>query len=171
MKEDQIQQIQNRIDQAIESRVFPGAVFGVVQVDGARSVISRGNFTYEATSPVVLNETAYDVASITKSIPTGSLALKLIEEDKLDLDDQLIKFLPEYNSNYREEVLIRHLLTYSVILDFPIPGFSIQTATPEDIRRNLLTTNLKFPPGEVVQYSNSPACHVPPSSRTPLISF
>jgi CubicO group peptidase (beta-lactamase class C family) len=80
-----------------------------------------------------------------------------MEEGKINLDDKLTKFLPDYKNNYSDQVLIRHLLTYSIVLHFPIPGFTIENATAEEIRKNLLTTDLKFPPGEVAQYTNSPA--------------
>ncbi len=150
-------QIRERLEQGVKDKVFPGAVVGVVTQSGERILVPVGHFAYENDSPIVEASTVYDVASITKSIPTGCLALKLIEEGKLKLDDKLVTYLPQYHNNYTNDVLIKHLLTYSVILNFPIPGFSIQTATPEEVRHNLLTTDLKYPPGEVAQYSNSPA--------------
>ena len=149
--------IRQRLQRAIDEKVFPGACVGTIKHDGSRVIIPAGNFTYESQSPEVTAETQYDVASITKSIPTGSLALALVEEGKMNLDDKITKFLPEYKNNYSDQVLIRHLLTYSVVVDFADPNFSIQTATPEEVRHNLLTTDLKFPPGEIAQYTNAPA--------------
>jgi CubicO group peptidase (beta-lactamase class C family) len=151
------EQIRERLKRAIAEKVFPGAVVGVVRRGGERSLIAEGRFTYEEGSRAVTEDMLYDVASITKSIPTGCIALKLIEEGKLGLEDKLAKYLSEYKNNYTDETLIKHLLTYSVILDFPIPGFSVEKAMPEEIRHNLLTTNLKYPPGEKAQYTNSPA--------------
>ncbi len=151
------EKIRESLLQAIHDKVTPSAVVGVIRKDGTQLLVAEGNFTYESDSTKVTENTLYDVASITKSIPTGCIALKLIEEGRLNLNDQLIKYLPEYNNNYREEVLIRHLLTYSIILNFPVPGFNIQTASPDEVRRNLVTVDLKFPPGEKAQYSNSPA--------------
>ncbi len=152
-----LDRIRIRLEDAINKRVFPGCVVGIIRRDGERAVIARGRFTYEETSPSVHENTAYDVASITKSIPTGALALKLMEEGKFRLEDHLTKYLPEFKNNYSDQALVKQLLTYSIAPDFQTKGFSVERATPEELRKNLLTTNLKFPPGEKVQYMNAPA--------------
>ena len=149
--------IRERLERAVKEKVFPGACVGIVNAHGDRIIIPVGNFTYELDSPKVTNETAYDVASITKSIPTGCVAMALVEEGKMSLDDHITKFLPKYKNNFSDQVLIRHLLTYSVVVDFSDPNFSIEKAMPEEVRHNILTTDLKFPPGQIAQYTNSPA--------------
>lgn len=150
-------EISDRLSAAIAAKVCPGAVAGIVYRDGRREIVSAGRFTYEAESPRVTDDTAYDVASITKSIPTNTLALKLVEEGRLGLDDKLTKYLPDFHNNYSDKVLVRHLLTYALIPDFPTPGFVLEKATPAEIRENLLKVDLLFPPGEKVKYSNYPA--------------
>ncbi|MEJ0053569.1 MAG: serine hydrolase domain-containing protein [bacterium] len=149
--------LRNRLIRAIEERVFPGAVVGIVGRDGKREIFAEGRFTYEPESPRVMADTSYDVASITKSIPTSSIALKLIEEGKLSLDDKLVTHLPTYKNNYTHETLIRHLLTYAIIPDFPTPGFDVTKATAQEIGKNLPHVNLKARPGEQAKYSNLPA--------------
>ena len=79
---------------AIQTKIFPGCVIGIINKSGERAVYSFGNFTYDASSPSVHEDTIYDTASITKSIPTGSLALQLIDEGKLKLTDKLIDYIP-----------------------------------------------------------------------------
>src|SRR5665213_4201016 len=101
-------EIRERLERAIKEKVFPGAVVGVVTRDGSRALVPVGNFTYEDDSSRVQEDTVYDVASITKSIPTGCIALKLIEEGKLALDDNLVSYLPDYHNNYTDKVLIKH---------------------------------------------------------------
>ena len=64
----------------------------------------------------------YDIASITKSIPTASLALMLIDQGELKLTDKLIDHVPEFNNSDRENVLIKHLLTYT------LDGYKLATA-------------------------------------------
>lgn len=152
-----LNRIHARLGDAINTKVFPGCVVGIMQRDGEQAVIAMGRFTYEETSPSVHENTQYDVASITKSIPTGVLALKLIEKGIFRLEDRLTKYLSEFQNNYSDQVLIKHLLTYSVIPDFQTQEFSVEKTTPEELQKNLLTTNLKFPPGEKMQYMNAPA--------------
>ncbi len=149
--------IKDRLNRAVKEKVFPGGVVGVVQKNGEKVIIPAGSFTYDEGSRVVEAETPYDLASLTKSIPTASVALSLIEQGKLSLDDQFTLFVPECTNQYREKILIRHLLTYSIIGNLPTPGFSFQTATAETMWQNLLSVDLKYPPGDVSQYSNMPA--------------
>ena len=85
------QQISIKVEEAIKSKVFPGCVVGYVKKNGERQVLSFGNFTYNQSSQLVKEDTIYDTASLTKSIPTGSLALQLIDGGQLNCEDELIK--------------------------------------------------------------------------------
>jgi beta-N-acetylhexosaminidase len=149
-------EILHKLEHAVEDKVFPGAVVGVVRTNGEKLVLPMGNFTYDTNSPKVKDYTSYDVASITKSVPTASVALKLVEEGRLELDKKVADYLPELHTSHKEEMLIRHLLTYSVAGKFPTPGFSFQTATAASMWKGFYSIELKFPPGSAMQYSNYP---------------
>ncbi len=123
--------------------------------DGGREIISAGRFEYDAASPEVQAETVYDVASITKSVPVGLLALQLVERGKLSLDDRVIDLLPEVTTAGAEVALVRHLLTYSYVLK-KTEGFSFEWASAQDIFNFLFSGELAFMPGTQYQYSNTP---------------
>ena len=106
---------------------------------------------------LVTTDTVYDVASITKSIPTACLALKLIEEGKLSLDEKVIDHVPELQNDYRQDILIRHLLTYTVVFDFPEGLSSIAKARPESVLPEMFKAPLMAPPGKRYYYTNPPA--------------
>ena len=148
-----IDQIQERIKRAIQEKVFPGCVVGVVKKSGERTIIPLGNFTYEADSPEVKENTIYDVASITKAIPTSSLALKLIDEGKLKIEDKLIDFVPEFRSPDREKVLIKHLLTYTLDFDFHLSSY--KSRSTDEILKKILTADFRSPPGTTRYYTNA----------------
>lgn len=140
--------------QAIKDSVFPGGIVGFVLKDGTREIIPFGNFTYEEGSPLVREDSIYDVASITKAIPTSSLALKLIDEGRLKITDKLIDYIPEFRNNDREDVLIKHLLTYT------LDGYglaSLGDVSPEEMKEHILTHNFDRKPGTVFKYTNIPA--------------
>ena len=152
------QEIKARLERAISEKVFPGAVVGIVRKDGTRSILPAGRFTYEEGSPSVEDETVYDVASITKAVPVALLALKYIEEGKLGLDEQVIKYVPEISIESRETALIRHLLTYTYVLEKSAdPNFSYENYKAKDVFEFLYTRPFAFPPGTQYQYSNTPA--------------
>lgn len=150
--------IQERAELAIREKVFPGCVVGVVKASGERVVFPFGRHTYEIDSPTVKEDTLYDVASITKSIPTASLALQLIDQGKLHKDDQVITYLPEFKNKQREKILIKHLLTYA--LPGYGPGFSLSALkdkSADEVLQILLTLDFEGEPGSVFKYTNTPA--------------
>jgi serine-type D-Ala-D-Ala carboxypeptidase len=82
------EELRRYLRSCIEEKIFPGCVLGVI-AGGRTEIISVGNLTYDPFSPKVTETTIYDVASITKAIPTSCLALKMIEENRLDLAARL----------------------------------------------------------------------------------
>ncbi|MBI5457900.1 beta-lactamase family protein [Candidatus Kaiserbacteria bacterium] len=144
-------QILIRVKEAIETRVFPGCVIGVVRTNGEREVMPFGHFTYESGSPSVLENTMYDMASVTKSIPVASLALTLIQKGKLRLEDAVVKYLPELKNDYGATV--RDLLTYRV------KGVRLSTLRdkiPDEVLKIVFENGFEGPPGKHL-YTNIPA--------------
>lgn len=155
--------ISHAANNAIKDRIFPGCVVGIVNRNGERQILPFGNFTYDKPSPKVTENTMYDTASLTKSIPTGSLALQLIDEGKLKLTDKLIDYIPEFHNSDRENILIKHLLTYTLDgygLASTVGKISekpMQDVTASDLQDLLLTHDFGERPGVVFKYTNIPA--------------
>jgi CubicO group peptidase (beta-lactamase class C family) len=150
------EQITSVVRNSIKEKVFPGCVFGY-SIRGRKEVLPFGRLRYDEAAPDVTENTVYDVASITKSIPTSSLILKLIESGKLRLDDPVIKYLPEIDNEYRGEITIKHLLTYTVIFDLPKGIANLARENPSNVLEVLFTSPLVAPPGEKYYYTNAPA--------------
>lgn len=148
------QQISVKAHEAIKNKVFPGCVVGYVKKSGERNILPYGRFTYEESAELVKEDTIYDLASITKSIPTACLALRLIDEKRLSLIDRLIDYVPEFANSDREAVLIKHLLTYTM------GGYglaSLRLKTAADIFNVVFTRDFEERPGSIFKYSNIPA--------------
>jgi CubicO group peptidase (beta-lactamase class C family) len=145
--------VEKRLLQAIEAKTFPGAVFGMVNRNGKRSILSVGSVTYDKHALPIHTDSIFDVASVTKSIPTASLALKLIGEGRLVLEDTLITYIPEFSNLHRNEVLIKHLLTFTV--DFQLRLSSHKNKSAKEILDLLFTTEFGMPPGERFFYHNA----------------
>jgi len=150
--------IEKRAAQGIDEKVFPGCVVGVVSRTGERNIFPVGKLTYEDDSPIVREDTIYDVASITKSVPGSSVLLALIDEGKLKLDDRLADYIPEFaNQKWKEDVLIKHLLTYTVdFLDVPSMS-TMKDKSPEEIVERIISAPLRVPPGTSYVYGNPTA--------------
>lgn len=149
------EQITKRIQKAIKEQVFPGCVVGVVYKNDKRIILPFGTFTYEKGSTLIKSDSIFDVASITKSIPTSSLTLQLIDKKKLRLDNRVVDFIPKINNDFRNQILVRHLLTYT--LDFDLILSEHKDKPPDEILNLIYTARLKTPPGSGYYYVNSTA--------------
>jgi len=149
--------IVDRLERAVREKVFPGAVLGIFKRNGERMIYPVGNFTYEKDSSKVQENTMYDMASVTKSIPGSCSILKLIDDGRIRLDNKLVSFVPEFgNFPKKNEVTIKHLLTYT--LDLDVPGLStLKDKTAKEITTLVTEAPLKSAPGSKHVYTNSTA--------------
>lgn len=138
---------------AIQDQVFPGCVIGVVTSQGEKMIFPFGTLTYEQSASQVHTSTVYDVASITKSIPTACLALSLIEQGAIQLDEKVRDYLPDFVGDQDHKVTIKHLLTQTVEYGFTLS--ENKHLASEDLIQLILTTPLKNPPGKTFVYTNT----------------
>ena len=146
------EQLLRYVNSCIEEEIFPGCALGVI-AGGKTEIITAGNLTYDRSSPRVTQATLYDVASITKAIPTSCLALKLIEEGRLDLSGRLVDYVPEFRGSFRDQVRIEHLLTHTLDFDFRLSDK--KDSPPQEILDSILQARLRTPPGAVFCYANA----------------
>ena len=76
--------------QAIEERIFPGCVLGMMDA-GGQDVRAFGYPTYESRS-LVTEHSIYDVASLTKTIVTATLMHLLIDEGRCGLTEPCLLY-------------------------------------------------------------------------------
>lgn len=149
-------QILNLLACAVQDKVFPGAAVGYIK-KGQEYFVSAGNLTYDKSSPNVNQNTLYDLASITKSIPVSSIILHLLGQNKLSLDDKVIKYIPELKFKYKNDVTIKHLLTYTVVWDMP-NGLAHYAKQGSEVALNAIFNGpLMAPPGQKYYYTNPPS--------------
>jgi CubicO group peptidase (beta-lactamase class C family) len=147
------QKITTRISRAVEESVFPGCVVGYTGTKTGNAVFAFGHHTYDSQSPLIHENSVFDVASITKAIPTSSCALFLLDRGMLGLDDPLIRYVPEFNNSSREKVLIRHLLTQTLHYDFRLS--SLKDSGPDGILNAIFSKKFTAEPGASFFYSNA----------------
>jgi CubicO group peptidase (beta-lactamase class C family) len=151
MEADVIEKVRSFLENAIRQRVFPGCSVAIM-VNGKKWKRAFGHYTYDADAQPVTDDTVYDVASITKAVPVSCLALTLIENGEIALDDRLIDILPEYSGGYRQYITFRHLLTHT--LDFGFRLSSFRHLTGDRLMEKILSSPLQSPPGSVYSYAN-----------------
>jgi CubicO group peptidase (beta-lactamase class C family) len=122
--------------------IFNKAVAGFILPDGSREVLTLN-------TP---EKTVFDIASLTKVCPTSTLALSYILEGSLSVDTKVIDYIPELQTNYREDIRVFHLLTHS--LDYRVPMKTLRTLPAEGILDALYTYQFEKAPGADFNYGN-----------------
>jgi CubicO group peptidase (beta-lactamase class C family) len=143
----------------------PGVGIAIIedyQVDAIQSfgVIEAG--TGEAVTP----ETLFEAASTTKLLATVA-ALRLVEQGKLDLDEDLNRRLeswkiPANDFTAAQKVTLRRLLTHQAGINRPDGGFGYEDGSTPSLVQVLKGTSpaennpaaVEFVPGSQHQYSN-----------------
>ena len=140
------------IERAIANSVFPGAQVAVIKEGELVWTFESGRQTYNEDAPLVTAETIYDVASLTKVTSTTPVAMKLVEQKKLPLDEPINEFIPEFAGGNKDKITIRHILTHSAGLqaydEFPLG------TTGEEIVSSIVERPLVAVPGEKYIYSD-----------------
>jgi CubicO group peptidase (beta-lactamase class C family) len=93
---------------SVESGLIPGAVLGLLTVDGSRAVRWTGAAQTEPAREDVSRETWFDLASLTTVIFTTTAILRLVDEGRIKLDDPLTVAIPDlrqYDLNAAERKL------------------------------------------------------------------
>jgi|SRR5690554_2762719 len=96
----------------IEEKVFPG---GVLLVGKRGKVIyhkSFGKYTYDESSTLMSEETIFDLSSLTKVLAAKTAIMFLYDEEKINLNNPVSYYLPEFGNNGKENITIRDLLVY-----------------------------------------------------------
>ena len=75
-----------------------------------------GRQTYELDSSAVLENTIFDLASVTKAIVATGF-LKLLETGRCDINDSLVKYFPLLANSTVADRTVWHLLTHTSVMD------------------------------------------------------
>ncbi|MEO2013910.1 MAG: serine hydrolase domain-containing protein [Fuerstiella sp.] len=147
----------NVIDQIVAEGLSRGKMPGCVVLVGYRghTVFHKayGHRQLKPEKAVMLPDTVFDLASLTKPIATATSVMSLIEQGKLSLDDPVGQHIPEFATNGKEGISIRQLLTHMGGL---IPDNSLRDYNdgPAEAMRRVFALKPTAVPGEKFMYSD-----------------
>ena len=157
------------MNDAIAAHRLPGAVVvighgGKVvfhQAYGSRKLAGEpGLDGSPAPAEPMTEDTIFDLASLTKSLATATAVMQLYEQGKVQFDDPVQQYLPDFNTAndpQRAKVTVRMLLTHTSgetgDVDLKDPWGLDRADKAEGIHR-ALTTPLESGPGEGFRYSD-----------------
>ena len=157
------------MNDAIAAHRLPGAVVVIGrggkivfhQAYGSRKLAGEpGLDGSPAPAEPMTEDTIFDLASLTKALATATAVMQLYEQGKVQFDDPVQKYLPDFNTAndpQRARVTVRMLLTHTsgetgdVELKDP---WGLNGADKSEGINRALTTPLQSGPGEIFRYSD-----------------
>lgn len=144
-------EINQFMEEAVESGVFPGAVLGIAQ--GEKLIYSQafGKKAYDSNSDVSV-DTVYDLASLTKVLITTTAIMQLNELGKLNLHDYLKDFFPEVRKEL-EDIRIDQLMMHTSGLPAIVQLWK-EPGDREKVLEYLLNLEPEGEPGKQILYGD-----------------
>lgn len=141
------------LEQAVAAGAFPGAAADAGTSAASVWAASAGRLTYEPDAPRVTGATLYDLASLTKVIATTSVAMRLVSDRTVSLDEPASIWMPEWAAGPFSAVRVRDLLEHSSGLAAWMPLF--QTCQGRDeYRRAIASLAPDYAPRTTSVYSD-----------------
>jgi len=138
----------------IKRGLYPGAVVIIGRHDRILYQHGYGHFTWSRRSAVPSPVTTlWDLASLSKVVGTAAVALRLVDQMKLDLDAPVAQYLPAFSGGDKDRVTVRMLLDHTSGLRPFIPFFRV-AASREEAITELLADSLRRAPGSAPEYSD-----------------
>ena len=141
------------VEAAIARHDLPGAVVFIGRGD---DVLYRRAFGQRAVAPMpeaMTEDTIFDLASLTKVVATTTSVMKLIEEGRIRLNDQVAQFIPDFGRYNKSAITIRHLLTHTSGLR-PDLDLEVEFHGADEAIRRAIEEVPTSPPGERFVYSD-----------------
>ncbi|HMS65010.1 MAG TPA: serine hydrolase [Ignavibacteria bacterium] len=141
------------ISNSISNNYFPGAQILIGNENDILYSKSYGNFTYDESSPPVTEESIFDIASLTKVVATTSAIMLLYQQHKIDLNDKVSKYIPEFANNGKENITILNLLLHNSGLKAFIAFYKFYN-NKEEVLNAIYNIDLDYHPDSKFLYSD-----------------
>ena len=146
-------EVEKVIAKAINDKAFPGAVVLIWKDNKTRYEKAYGNFTYEKDSKKVTTNTIYDLASLTKVVATTTATMICYDRKLFSLDDKVVKYIPEFGVNGKENITIKNLLLHNTGLP-AWKKFYERDLKYDEVLDEIYSSELEYETGSKMVYSD-----------------
>jgi CubicO group peptidase (beta-lactamase class C family) len=149
----QFNEVDSVVEKAILDHAFPGAEV-LIWKDG-HTIYEKpfGQFTYDVNSPNITNQTIYDLASLTKVIATTTATMICYDRNLFSLNDPVVKYIPEFGVNGKENITIKNLLIHNTGLPAWTKFYELGL-TPDEVLKEIYSSPLEYETGTKTVYSD-----------------
>jgi CubicO group peptidase (beta-lactamase class C family) len=146
-------EVEKVIDKAIEDKSFPGAVVLIWKDDKILFEKAFGYYTYDTPSAKVQTNTIFDLASLTKVVATTTAAMICYDRKLFSLDDRVMKFIPEFGINGKENITLKNLLLHNSGLP-AWKKFYGRDLNYDEVINEIYSSELEYKTGKKTVYSD-----------------
>ena len=144
--------------QAVINNVFPGGVL-LVSTAGSEFFFQAYGYANKFSGRQMTRDTIFDLASFTKPLATTLAIIKLISQNKLELDQPLGSILSQFKRTDKGRISIENLLYHTSGLPDYRPYYKVLSKLEPNQRKDalrglLVEEPLINPPGKQVMYSD-----------------
>lgn len=148
-------EIDAAVQDGIQKGIYPGAVVVIGRRDSLLYTRGYGHYTWSPSSPRPdPDSTLWDVASITKVVSTASIAMRLVDQGKLDLDAPVKHYLPRFAGGLKNDVTVRMLLDHTSGFKSYVPFYVKARGSRARAVDLLYAQPLIRTPGDSAEYSD-----------------
>lgn len=102
-----------KMEAGLAAGVFPGAVLLVAH---RKKIVLHRAFGWAMITPnrvEMTRDTVFDLASLTKPLVTAAAVARLLQQNRLALENPVKKYLPVFSGGEKDQVTLFHLLNHS----------------------------------------------------------
>jgi CubicO group peptidase (beta-lactamase class C family) len=137
-----------------DGHIIARRAIGNMQTDFVYRSSETDKITYVPMSERMLENTLFDLASLTKAVATTTSIMILVEQGKIDLNAPVVQYIPSFGARAKEKVTVLNLLTHSSGLPAWFPFYDLYINREEVFASIDEDIALEFPPGEKRVYSD-----------------
>ena len=141
------------LNEAVEAHVFPAAVVEVGGREGVHWSHAAGAHTFDPLAPLATPGTIFDLASVTKVLATATLAMRALDDGRLNLDDPVAEWIAEWRGADRAHATVRDLLAHCAGLPAYLPFYRDHTGRRE-FEHAICSLPLEYAPRSASIYSD-----------------
>jgi uncharacterized protein YbbC (DUF1343 family) len=145
--------IDSIVNRAVDDHAFPGAVVVIGHDDKVVFRRAYGMRSLEPARETMTADTVFDMASLTKPTMTALAVMQLCDEGKLNVNETVAKYIPEFGVKGKQSITIRQLLTHYSGLP-PDLDLKDQWQGKQEAFNRAFNSPLAHAPGTRFQYSD-----------------
>lgn len=154
MDSEILKEVDVLIEQTIAIGHTPGAVVAIGRGNKMSFLKGYGHRQFYPEKEKITLDTLFDLASVTKVAAAATAMAIVIDQGKVSPDDLVVKYFPEFGSNGKDKITLRHLFTHTSGIDSYSAEFR---GTKEYLFNVLCSMKLIFPVGERYDYDDNNA--------------